>query len=334
MNIPRRRTALLAGTALLLIILLSACNTPDATGPAVSNGEPDGTATPVQGGTLVYGLTLAPSGLDPHVDASSELGIPLTSVYDTLVYQDLDGSFVPGLAERWDISPDGTTYTLYIEPLQGPVTAEVNAHDNSFVSFDLLNFDPEDHWMGTLYLDSLVVDVIDKQSIEDHWTTHTIYDFDDGNQGWISSGAPAVFDLPQFMQKNGALYLKAVNNTNTFGIWSSPLMDVTENTLYRAKFYVTTDQYTRTLTPGFRLRLNSSNGQLSSSYSVFSSSDADSSPTRYELLEYHLYCSMRPSIDSLIGAIDILNFDQSDAYTGEVILGHFSLEYMPVELLP
>ncbi|MFN2220814.1 MAG: hypothetical protein ACK2UA_19555, partial [Anaerolineae bacterium] len=51
---------------------------------------------------LIYGLTLAPSGIDPHVNASSELGIPLTSVYDTLVYQDANtGDFVPGLAERW-----------------------------------------------------------------------------------------------------------------------------------------------------------------------------------------------------------------------------------------
>ena len=71
-------------------------------------------AVPTQGGKLTYGLTLAPSGLDPHVDASSELGIPLTSVYDTLVYQSLDGRFVPGLAERWEVSEDGLVYTFYL----------------------------------------------------------------------------------------------------------------------------------------------------------------------------------------------------------------------------
>jgi len=70
------------------------------------------------GDTLVYGLTLAPSGIDPHVNASSELGIPLTSVYDTLIYRSLeemvDGStpFTPGLATSWDISADGLTYTF------------------------------------------------------------------------------------------------------------------------------------------------------------------------------------------------------------------------------
>lgn len=64
---------------------------------------------------LVYGLTLAPSGIDPHINASSELGIPLTSVYDTLVYLDqATNQFVPGLAERWEVSADGLTYTFYL----------------------------------------------------------------------------------------------------------------------------------------------------------------------------------------------------------------------------
>ncbi len=62
---------------------------------------------------LVYGLTLMPSGFDPHIHASAELGIPLRSVYDTLVYLDPEtGEFVPGLAEGWVISDDGLTYTF------------------------------------------------------------------------------------------------------------------------------------------------------------------------------------------------------------------------------
>jgi len=70
---------------------------------------------PRPGGRIVYGLTLVPSGIDPHVNASSELGIPLTSVYDTLVYQDPEtGEFVPGLAERWEVSEDGRVYTFYL----------------------------------------------------------------------------------------------------------------------------------------------------------------------------------------------------------------------------
>src|SRR5262245_22315353 len=62
---------------------------------------------------IVFGLTLQPSGFDPHINASSELGIPLRSVYDTLIYRDPDSlEFVPGLATSWTISPEGLTYTF------------------------------------------------------------------------------------------------------------------------------------------------------------------------------------------------------------------------------
>ncbi len=64
---------------------------------------------------IVYGLTLQPSGFDPHINSSSELGIPLRSVYDTLVYRDPKSlEFVPGLATSWTISPDGLTYTFVL----------------------------------------------------------------------------------------------------------------------------------------------------------------------------------------------------------------------------
>ncbi len=65
---------------------------------------------------IVYGLTFQPSGFDPHIHASSELGIPLRSVYDTLVYRDpVSKAFVPGLAESWTISEDGREYTFTLK---------------------------------------------------------------------------------------------------------------------------------------------------------------------------------------------------------------------------
>ncbi len=99
---------------LSVIILLSACSPTTTPQPKATAATGEPSATIPQGGKLVYGLTLAPSGIDPHVDASSELGIPLTSLYDTLVYQALDSSFVPGLAERWDVSENGQVYTFYL----------------------------------------------------------------------------------------------------------------------------------------------------------------------------------------------------------------------------
>lgn len=96
-----------------LVASLAGCGAAPTT-PPTAVPEPTQASGPIPGGRLVYGLTLTPSGIDPHIDASSELGIPLTSVYDTLVYQTLDGRFVPGLAERWETSSDGLVYTFYL----------------------------------------------------------------------------------------------------------------------------------------------------------------------------------------------------------------------------
>ena len=81
------------------LVLLAACTPP---------------ASPL-GQTLTYGLTLVPTGFDPHINASAELGIPLSGVYDTLVFQDPAAhTFVAGLADKWDIADDGLTYTFHL----------------------------------------------------------------------------------------------------------------------------------------------------------------------------------------------------------------------------
>jgi peptide/nickel transport system substrate-binding protein len=97
MKPEHRRIAVLTSAAILLS-LSGACSA----SPTAPTPEPT---------ILTYGLTLAPSGIDPHLNASSELGIPLASVYDTLLFRDPEtGGFVPGLAETWSISNDGLSY--------------------------------------------------------------------------------------------------------------------------------------------------------------------------------------------------------------------------------
>jgi peptide/nickel transport system substrate-binding protein len=110
--------------ALSLILMLPwmavSCNLADtASLPGGVTPQATDSASP-SGGKLIYGLTLSPSGIDPHINASSELGIVLTSVYDTLVYRASASSratgnqFVPGLAESWEVSDDGLTYTFHL----------------------------------------------------------------------------------------------------------------------------------------------------------------------------------------------------------------------------
>lgn len=86
---------------------------------------------------ITYGLTLVPSGIDPHIHASSELGIPLRSIYDTLVYRDADTlEFVAGLASAWEISEDGLVYTFTLRD-------DVTFHDGTPFNADAVRVNIE-----------------------------------------------------------------------------------------------------------------------------------------------------------------------------------------------
>ncbi len=64
--------------------------------------------------SLSIGVHYEPSGVDPHI-GSAELALQMTNaVFDTLVHRLPDGAYLPGLAEHFDISPDGCLYTFQL----------------------------------------------------------------------------------------------------------------------------------------------------------------------------------------------------------------------------
>jgi peptide/nickel transport system substrate-binding protein len=99
---------------------------------------------PTPGGSITYGLTLAPTGIDPHLNASAELGIPLSSVYDTLVVQDPEsGEFLPGLAESWSVSNDGLEYVFHLR--EGVIFHDGTAFDAAAVQANIDYVTNPDH---------------------------------------------------------------------------------------------------------------------------------------------------------------------------------------------
>ncbi len=85
--------------------------------PTTAAAQP-AAATPAgqvtSGGKLVFGLSNEPETLDPLVGSSYEGAAIDGAVFDTLVRETPDGKFHPGLATKWEISPDGLTYTFHL----------------------------------------------------------------------------------------------------------------------------------------------------------------------------------------------------------------------------
>jgi len=70
---------------------------------------------PVYGGTLRIALEGEPPGLDPTTNPSAIIDrVVYNNLFEGLVKFDRHGKIVPGLAESWEVSPDGRAYTFHL----------------------------------------------------------------------------------------------------------------------------------------------------------------------------------------------------------------------------
>ncbi|KAJ03979.1 ABC transporter substrate-binding protein [Sulfitobacter mediterraneus] len=116
-------------------------------------------------------LTLAMQLEPPHLDPTSAAAGAIDSVLYSNVFEGLtrfmgDGSVVPGLAESWEISDDGLTYTF---KLRSGVTfhdgTTMDAEDVKF-SLDRINAEDSANAQKALYSAISSVTVIDPMTVE------------------------------------------------------------------------------------------------------------------------------------------------------------------------
>ena len=138
-----RKLLLIGAMGALLALLVSACGGSSSGGGSISvasGGEGEGGQTasslcggePVMGGNLTYARQLEVITLNPREIKNGNGDIFADEMlYSGLVRNDPGGAakVVPSLAEKWDISKDGLTYTFHLRPGikfsdGSPITAE------------------------------------------------------------------------------------------------------------------------------------------------------------------------------------------------------------------
>ncbi len=67
------------------------------------------------GGSISYALDDSPSTLDPQYAGDTSAQIVINNIFEGLVRISGDGEIVPGIAESWEVSPDGLTYTFKLK---------------------------------------------------------------------------------------------------------------------------------------------------------------------------------------------------------------------------
>ena len=122
-----------------------------------------------QGGTLVAGWAQDPVGLDPHITSARSSLQVLENVLDTLVALDADQNVNPSLAESWEVSDDGLTWTFHLrDGVQFSNGRELTAEDVEYTYDRML--DPETA-SGQAYLLAGVTDV---SATDDSTVTFTL----------------------------------------------------------------------------------------------------------------------------------------------------------------
>ena len=102
------------------------------------------TAAPEESSDSFKSITVAKTGplvgLDQHAYSDGVSLEVIATLFDGLVTLDADGNLVPTMAESWDVSEDGLTYTFHLRDAQWSNGTPVTAHD--FVYSWRRNADP------------------------------------------------------------------------------------------------------------------------------------------------------------------------------------------------
>jgi len=71
--------------------------------------------TPVKGGSLTVCQPAEPPGLDPTANTAAAIDrVVYSNIYEGVIKVNSEGQFVPGLATKWEVSPDGKVYTFHL----------------------------------------------------------------------------------------------------------------------------------------------------------------------------------------------------------------------------
>lgn len=103
---PRSRVVLALAVAASMAV--AACSG----GSGGGSGSPAPQGDYASGGTFTIALPSDPGNLDPSMTPSSVTRSILGLSYDTLLYQEPDGTFVSGVAEKWASTPTTATFTI------------------------------------------------------------------------------------------------------------------------------------------------------------------------------------------------------------------------------
>jgi hypothetical protein len=211
-------------------------------------------------------------------------------------------------------------YDLFINPR---VTG--TSGDNAMVfSLDLLSFDMSDDVSSWIFVDELLVELVNAMS----GPQLVMYDFEAGADGWMFAGPIPPFDAPLSSAAGGSLGLDPNGSTNSFSYWFSPDVGMASSTMYRVVWEVESTASDADETVQFRLRQNQKGAWAAWNRTVSSNLDnapAAGIPKLYDVIVSPVVTGIGDD-DKLLLSFDILSFDAADDENSQLLLNEVIVE--------
>lgn len=110
----RQKSLLLISLIFIVALVVAGCAVPAAAPTGSTGGEQESAAPAAEGpqGTLTIGLTTDIAAVEGPYSPERQAANASATLYDTLVFPEADGTYSPALAESWEVSEDGLSYTF------------------------------------------------------------------------------------------------------------------------------------------------------------------------------------------------------------------------------
>ena len=126
-------------TVTLLAVIITGCGGNAQPAPTGNQPENTGAATETEqpkikeGGTVRVSIATEPDNLDPYLSAATDTSSMMDNVFDGLFEAGENGELVPAIAESYEVSEDGLTYTFKLKQ-------DVVFHDGSALTSEDVHY--------------------------------------------------------------------------------------------------------------------------------------------------------------------------------------------------